>query len=123
MRDMDIQSPHDANRRGAGPVRSSSFRGRWQAAIATPASFLFLLAGPVAMPTLADAASSRAPHAIVFSGYEWLAKSSRHPVGPGPNLFSEENIEIDSNGRLHLRIVRRGDRWTSAEIGTRREFG
>ena len=109
---MDIRSP---------PL---PFRGCRRAVIVTLASFLFLLANPVAaVPDLTDAALSRAPHAIVFSGYEWLAKSSRRLVGPGPNLFSEENIEIDNGGRLHLRIVRRGDRWTSAEIGTRRKFG
>ena len=92
--------------------------------IVTLATFLFLLTTLVAaVPNVADAAQNHAPHAIVFSGYEWLAKSSRRLVGPGPNLFSEENIKIDNDGRLHLRIVRRGDRWTSAEIGSRRKFG
>ena len=93
--------------------------------IVTLAAFPVLLANPLAaVPGLfATAARGSAPHAIVFSGYEWVAKSSRHLVGPGPNVFSAENIAIDDGGRLHLGIVRRGDRWTSAEIVTRRKFG
>jgi hypothetical protein len=120
---MDIRSLHAADRH-AEPLPRPGFRGRWQTGIVTLASLLFPPGNPVAaVPAPAAAARSRAPHAIVFSGYEWVAKSSRRVVGPGPNLFSEENIEIDNDGRLHLRIVRRRDGWTSAEIGSRRQFG
>jgi hypothetical protein len=77
-----------------------------------------------AAPVLTNnVAHARDPRTVVFSGDTWLAKRSRRPVGPGPNVFSEENVEVDSGGRLHLRIVRRANTWTSAEIGSSREFG
>lgn len=60
---------------------------------------------------------------LTFSGHEWWIKSSRGPVGPGPNVFSEDNVELDDAGRLHLRIVRRNGRWTCAEVVSRRSFG
>jgi hypothetical protein len=36
---------------------------------------------------------------------------------------SEDSVRVDSQGRLHLRIVRDGSRWNCAEIVSRREFG
>ena len=39
-----------------------------------------------------------------FSGYEWIATDSRgDKVGPGPNIFSSDNVWVDEYG-LHLRI-------------------
>jgi hypothetical protein len=62
---------------------------------------------------------------IKFSGYEWQVKSSHGTVGPGPNYFSEseENVSVDSNGRLHLRITKRDGRWYCAEIVGVRNLG
>ena len=83
-----------------------------------------LAGGAIAVPSLGGAlAQDRGSQRVAFSGYDWVVKSSRRPVGPGPNVFREENVEVDSSGRLHLAIVRRGDTWTSAEIGSRRRFG
>ena len=75
---------------------------------------------PSVQPTLTQEAGT---HRVSFSGYEWTVKSSRRPVGPGPNVFRHENVHVDSHGRLHLAIVRVGDTWTSAEIGSRERFG
>jgi hypothetical protein len=60
-----------------------------------------------------------------FSGVEWLVKSSSSPVGPGPNLFSDtiNNVWLDTQGRLHLRIANQGTQWQCAEIFSRRSFG
>ncbi|HEY3265372.1 MAG TPA: glycoside hydrolase family 16 protein [Armatimonadota bacterium] len=62
---------------------------------------------------------------IRFSGYDWTVKSSRDRVGPGSNYFSDssENVWVDSRGRLHLRITKRGDRWYCAEVVSKRSFG
>ncbi len=62
---------------------------------------------------------------INFSGYDWWVKSSSDPVGPGPNYFSDStnNAWLDSQGRLHLRIIHRSNQWQCAEIVTRRTFG
>jgi hypothetical protein len=54
-----------------------------------------------------------------FSGLSWEVKTSGSEVaGPGPNYFSdsEDNVWVDSDGALHLRIERRGGVWYCAEI-------
>jgi hypothetical protein len=55
---------------------------------------------------------------IEFSGYQWLLKESTRLVGPGPNHFSSdrENVWVDDEGSLHLRITHRGDQWRCPEL-------
>jgi len=62
---------------------------------------------------------------LSFSGYEWKVKSSRRPVGPGPNYFSNshDNVWVDTQGRLHLRITHHKNRWYCAEVISRQSFG
>lgn len=55
------------------------------------------------------------PDRISFGGYSWQVKSSNSPVGPGPNVFSTENVSVDSQG-LHLQIAHRNGTWTAAEV-------
>jgi hypothetical protein len=73
------------------------------------------------------AKSKRSPELrmVSFSGYEWKVKSSTNPVGPGPNYFSDssDNIKVDAQGRLHLRITQRNGRWHCAEVVSVRSFG
>ena len=44
-------------------------------------------------------------------------------VGPGPNVFHAGNVNVDADGRLHLRIAYRNGRWTCAEVGLTRPLG
>ena len=60
---------------------------------------------------------------LLFSGYRWDPKSSREPVGPGPNYFAGDNVWVDEASRLHLRVTRRGERWHCAEAICRETFG
>lgn len=62
---------------------------------------------------------------LTFSGYTWWVKESAEPVGPGPNLFaaSSRHVEVDRQGRLHLRILRIGDKWTCSEVVNTRSLG
>jgi hypothetical protein len=55
---------------------------------------------------------------IEFSGYTWRVKESSSPAGPGPNYFSdkEEDVWVDAEGQLHLKIVQRDGRWYSTEV-------
>lgn len=55
---------------------------------------------------------------VSFAGYAWSVKASTEPVGPGPNVFSDDqaNVRVDGAGRLHLAIVNRGGAWTCAEV-------
>ena len=83
--------------------------------------------GPATLPTnvtaqaIASAAVERAdPNLrwISFSGYDWWVKSSPGLVGPGPNYFSDraDDVWVDAQGRLHLKIVYRNGRWYSTEV-------
>lgn len=55
---------------------------------------------------------------ITFSGYTWDIKASEAPIGPGPNPFSKraDDLYVDSQGRLHLKIVEHNGIWYSAEV-------
>ncbi len=63
---------------------------------------------------------------IHFSGYDWLAKISTVRVGPGPNYFSdsEDNVWIDAEQRLHLRVTQDASgNWNCAEVVLQQSFG
>lgn len=66
--------------------------------------------------TTAPAAAGRGDDRVMFAGYEWEVKSSQGRVGPGPNVFSTDNVKVDKRGRLQLRVSRRKGQWRSAEV-------
>ena len=72
-----------------------------------------------------EASATREDRAIRFSGHDWWVKGSTKRVGPGSNYFSdqEENVWLDSQSRLHLRITQRDGRWHCAEIVSQESFG
>ena len=51
-------------------------------------------------------------------GRAWLVKASTSPVGPGPNYFSgdPDNVWVDGEGALHLRITSVASKWYAAEV-------
>ena len=90
--------------------------------------------GPATLPTdvtaqaIASATVERVdPNVrwISFSGYDWWVKSSSGLIGPGPNHFSDStnNVWVDGQGELHVRITNRSNQWQCAELVTRRSFG
>lgn len=62
---------------------------------------------------------------ITFSGYEWKVKASASKLGPGPNYFSdsEESVWVDNSGYLHLKIVKRNEKWECSEVICQESFG
>ncbi len=64
---------------------------------------------------------------IAFSGYQWKIKSSAagQVVGPGPNVFSRslDNVWLDANNMLHLKITKVGSQWRCSEVVSTKEFG
>lgn len=62
---------------------------------------------------------------ITFSGYIWDVKAALTPAAPGPNYFSssKRNVFVDNEGRLHVKIVKRKDRWYCSEVISRKSFG
>ena len=98
------------------------------AAYVVPASFsqpcvtnVFCIPAAVEQQAIANATTTRvdpATRSFHWSGYDWWVKNSPSPVGPGPNYFSDNtnNVSIDAQGRLHLRITHVGSTWQCAEI-------
>jgi len=62
---------------------------------------------------------------LQFSGYEWILKSSQTPVGPGPNYFSgsSDNVWLDEQGQLHMKITKREGKWYCPEVISARSYG
>ena len=62
---------------------------------------------------------------LQFSGYTWWVKTSSGRVGPGPNYFSDSlnNVWVDNDGRLHLKITKVKNRWYCAEVVSTDVFG
>ena len=54
---------------------------------------------------------------LQFSGYEWAIKAG-DLLGPGPNNFSAstDNVWVDDEDRLHLKITHRDGTWYCAEV-------
>jgi hypothetical protein len=82
---------------------------------------VFCLPAALLQQSVANAIVTRtAPtvRAFHWSGFDWTVKTSTSPVGPGPNLFSDStnNVFIDSQGQLHLRITNVSNAWQCAEI-------
>jgi cysteinyl-tRNA synthetase len=63
---------------------------------------------------------------LEFSGYTWVVRDTQGVTqGPGPNYFSSspENVWLDSEGKLHLKITNRNGVWFCAEIYSEDSFG
>ena len=82
---------------------------------------------PVAMAFAPEpsAAATPYPRTISFSGHTWSVKTSSGKVGPGPNYFSDStnNVWVDLQGQLHLKITKSGARWYCAEVVSAESFG
>ncbi len=62
---------------------------------------------------------------INFSGYDFWVKTGSGMLGPGPNYFSDStnNVWLDAQGQLHLKITNTSNEWQCAEIASARTFG
>lgn len=64
---------------------------------------------------------------IDFAGYKWVVKKSDTPVGPpdSGNYFSDssQDVWVDSQGKLHLKISHSSGKWTCSEVICSRSFG
>ncbi len=67
----------------------------------------------------------QAAHPLSFAGYEWQIKHRAERAGPGNNFFSAspENVWVDTQGQLHLKITYRHGQWHCAEIISQKSFG
>ncbi len=63
---------------------------------------------------------------IQFSGLTWNVKHSPSiRIGPGPNRWDKNDVWVDANGYLHLKIRRDSltNKWFCAEVSTQQTFG
>ena len=58
---------------------------------------------------------------INFSGYVWEVRSG--DGGPGSNHWSSDNVWVDENGYLHLKITQQNGIWYCAELYTTTSLG
>ena len=87
-------------------------------------SFLFCLSGCMAGDNSEPADNQ--PRIIRFSGFDWnVISSGEVRAGPGPNYFSdsEDNVRVDEQGRLHLKITLLDGRWYCSGIETVKSYG
>jgi len=59
---------------------------------------------------------------LTFSGYEWRIRNAPSSRG-GQNEYDASNASTDSQGALHLRIAKRLNDWTCAEVTLTRSLG
>ena len=85
-------------------------------------SLLAPLYSALSINSTATAATART---INFSGYTWYVESSEQRVTPGPNYWSNSanNVWVDENGWLHLKVTYSNGKWHCAELTCTQTFG
>jgi hypothetical protein len=58
-----------------------------------------------------------------FSGYEWKVRMIASDRGGLNNLYDGDNAWTDASGALHLRMKKKGDRWSCAHVELTRSLG
>ena len=94
------------------------YRTRWKTLVC------LLVLSALLLLRQADAAAgsdrSHEPRIIQFSGYEWVVKTGYR--APGKNHWRSDNVWVDEEGWLHLKISHTGNRWYCAELMTTQTF-
>jgi hypothetical protein len=87
---------------------------------------LSLLAPLYSCLTINTTEAATHPNLISFSGYTWwIENSNNQRVNPGPNYWSNspQNVWVDQNGFLHLKITYSNGRWICPEVTCTQTFG
>ena len=82
--------------------------------------------GPVIAVKTAKGKGSLPPlptKALHFSGYDWTVRMTSAVRGGVDNLYDGDNAWVDSHGALHLRISKKGGKWTCAMVLQTRSLG
>jgi hypothetical protein len=61
--------------------------------------------------------------ALHFSGYDWKVRTIASDRGGLNNLFDGDNAWTDTSGFLHLRIKKKGDKWSCTQMDLTRSLG
>src|SRR5262249_8250985 len=60
---------------------------------------------------------------LKFSGYDWSVRTIESDKGGVSNFYDSENAWTDASGALHMRIKKKLNRWSCAEIFLNRSLG
>jgi hypothetical protein len=60
---------------------------------------------------------------LKFSGYDWDVRTIASDRGGTNNLYDGDNAWTDTSGALHLRMRKKSDRWSCAEVVLNRSLG
>jgi hypothetical protein len=60
---------------------------------------------------------------LQFSGYEWRIRTIASDWGGLNNLYDGDNAWTDASGALHLRIRKKADRWSCADLALTQSLG
>jgi len=81
--------------------------------------------GDIVAVTVADESKLVRPavKTMAFGGYQWERREISSDRGGTKNVYDPENVWIDRNGYLHLRIAKTETSWTSAEVRLTHSLG
>ncbi len=91
-----------------------------------PASTIYKVSSTASLASNYLAVPSAESKRIDFSGYTWLVKIGGQITDSTKPIFfswSKDNVWVDSQGQLHLKITRDSRRWYCAEIVSEKSFG
>lgn len=77
----------------------------------------------VAIAKVAGAAMAPPVRTIRFSGYDWEVCDFPNDRAGTLNVWAPENVRVDTDGFLHLRVSRDGSGWKSAAVRMLRGLG
>lgn len=66
--------------------------------------------------------AAQAEKMLAFAGYKWQVRNATL-AGPGPNVWDENNVWLDEQGRMHLKISQRDGQWRCAEVQLEENLG
>jgi len=58
-----------------------------------------------------------------FSGYDWKVRTIASDRGGMNNLYDGDNAWVDDAGAMHLRIVKKQDKWSCTQVDLDRSLG
>src|SRR5215472_13992561 len=58
-----------------------------------------------------------------FSGYDWKVRTIASDRGGMNNLYDGDNAWVDAAGAMHLRIVKKRDKWSCTQVDLDRSLG
>lgn len=58
-----------------------------------------------------------------FSGYDWNALETMKDIGGKAHRYDPDNVWVDAEGRMHLRLFRTKYEWVCSDVSTQRSLG